>query len=214
MTYQRKNRGVCSLSTTVTLSEDGTIENVEVLGGCNGNLKGICSLLKGMKAQDAIGRMRGTPAVAGPPPVRTRSLRRWKRLWPSKAEHEADAPHFLYGKCRGIFDACRWKKTPLCMPPCRSGHTCTGKGEKTLLYRFKGFDKAARRVLNEAVSTAASFGHTAAGTEHCLLAIPAAKMKVRPRHFCCPERYTASVWRGLFAKKKGRTRRVTCGPAQ
>ena len=37
MTYQRKNRGVCSLSTTVTLSEDGTIENVEVLGGCNGN---------------------------------------------------------------------------------------------------------------------------------------------------------------------------------
>ena len=36
MTYQRKNRGVCSLSTTVTLSEDGTIENVEVLGGCNG----------------------------------------------------------------------------------------------------------------------------------------------------------------------------------
>lgn len=50
MTYQRKNRGVCSLSTTVTLSEDGTIENVEVLGGCNGNLKGICSLLKGMKA--------------------------------------------------------------------------------------------------------------------------------------------------------------------
>ena len=40
-----------------------------------------------------------------------------------------------------------------------------------MLYRFKGFDKAARRVLNEAVSTAASFGHAAAGTEHCLLAI-------------------------------------------
>lgn len=29
MTYQRKNRGVCSLSTTVTLSEDGTIERDE-----------------------------------------------------------------------------------------------------------------------------------------------------------------------------------------
>ena len=63
MTYQRKNRGVCSLSTTVTLSEDGTIENVEVLGGCNGNLKGI---LKGMKAQDAIGRMRGTTCGSRP----------------------------------------------------------------------------------------------------------------------------------------------------
>lgn len=66
MTYQRKNRGVCSLSTTVTLSEDGTIENVEVLGGCNGNLKGICSLLKGMKAQDAIGRMLGTTCGSRP----------------------------------------------------------------------------------------------------------------------------------------------------
>ena len=67
MTYQRKNRGVCSLSTTVTLSEDGTIENVEVLGGCNGNLKGICSLLKGMKAQAAIGRMRGPTCGSRPP---------------------------------------------------------------------------------------------------------------------------------------------------
>lgn len=60
MTYQRKNRGVCSLSTTVTLAEDGTIENVEVLGGCNGNLKGICRLVKGMKAEDVIDRMEGT----------------------------------------------------------------------------------------------------------------------------------------------------------
>ena len=66
MTYQRKNRGVCSLSTTVTLAEDGTIENVEVLGGCNGNLKGICSLLAGMKAEDAIARMAGTTCGSKP----------------------------------------------------------------------------------------------------------------------------------------------------
>ena len=59
MTYQRKNRGVCSLSTTVTLAEDGTIENVEVLGGCNGNLQGISRLVVGMDAQEAIRRMRG-----------------------------------------------------------------------------------------------------------------------------------------------------------
>ena len=59
MTYQRKNRGVCSLSTTVTLAEDGTIENVEVLGGCNGNLKGISSLIVGMDAREAISRMEG-----------------------------------------------------------------------------------------------------------------------------------------------------------
>ena len=28
--------------------------------GCNGNLKGICRLVKGMKAEDVIDRMEGT----------------------------------------------------------------------------------------------------------------------------------------------------------
>ena len=60
MTYTRKNKGVCSLSTEVTLTDDGVIESVTVVGGCNGNLKGICQLLKGMKAEDAIERMKGT----------------------------------------------------------------------------------------------------------------------------------------------------------
>ena len=41
MTYTRKNKGVCSLSTEVTLTDDGVIESVTVVGGCNGNLKGI-----------------------------------------------------------------------------------------------------------------------------------------------------------------------------
>jgi len=38
---------------------NGIIENVAILGGCNGSLKGICALIKGMKAEDAIERMRG-----------------------------------------------------------------------------------------------------------------------------------------------------------
>ncbi len=59
MTYTRKNRGVCSSQTTVTLADDGTIQNVEVRGGCDGNLKGVCALLKGMDARDAIGRCKG-----------------------------------------------------------------------------------------------------------------------------------------------------------
>ncbi|HIX12085.1 MAG TPA: TIGR03905 family TSCPD domain-containing protein [Candidatus Anaerofilum faecale] len=59
MTYQHKNRGVCSISTTVTLNDDATIAEVSVLGGCNGNLKGIMSLLKGMNAEDAIARLEG-----------------------------------------------------------------------------------------------------------------------------------------------------------
>lgn len=59
MTYSRKNRGVCSSLTTVTLSDSGIIENIEVKGGCDGNLKGVCALLKGMDAHEAIRRCRG-----------------------------------------------------------------------------------------------------------------------------------------------------------
>lgn len=54
------NVGTCSRQTNIVLSDDHTIESVEVIGGCNGNLKGICQLLKGMKAEDAIERMKGT----------------------------------------------------------------------------------------------------------------------------------------------------------
>lgn len=58
MTHTRKNIGTCSVSTTVTI-ENGIIEDVKVINGCDGNLKGIMSLLKGMKAEDAIARMEG-----------------------------------------------------------------------------------------------------------------------------------------------------------
>ena len=52
------NVGTCSRQTNIVLNDDHTIESVEVIGGCNGNLKGISRLLKGMKAEDAIARMR------------------------------------------------------------------------------------------------------------------------------------------------------------
>ncbi len=58
MTYTRKNTGTCSTKTTVTI-EDGVVTDCQVVGGCNGNLKGICSLVRGMKAQDAVDRMLG-----------------------------------------------------------------------------------------------------------------------------------------------------------
>nr|WP_317400827.1 TIGR03905 family TSCPD domain-containing protein [uncultured Gemmiger sp.] len=67
MLYERKNKGTCSVLTRVDLADDHTIRKVEVLGGCNGNLKGICKLLEGMKAEDAIQRMRGT--TCGPRPT-------------------------------------------------------------------------------------------------------------------------------------------------
>lgn len=59
MTYTRRNKGTCSVATKVELAPDHTIQSVEVMGGCNGNLQGIGRLLQGMKAEDAIARMEG-----------------------------------------------------------------------------------------------------------------------------------------------------------
>ena len=58
MEYTRRNRGVCSASTKVVI-EDGIIKDVEMIGGCSGNIKGIMALVKGMKAEDAIERLSG-----------------------------------------------------------------------------------------------------------------------------------------------------------
>ena len=52
-------QGVCSMMIEIELDGD-TINEVVFTGGCNGNLKGICSLIKGMKAQDVIDRLEGT----------------------------------------------------------------------------------------------------------------------------------------------------------
>lgn len=51
-------RGVCSRQMTVE-AENGIITDVQVIGGCDGNLKGIMSLLKGMEIDQAIARMEG-----------------------------------------------------------------------------------------------------------------------------------------------------------
>ena len=54
-----KTKGTCSTMIDVEL-KDGVIDSVKFTGGCNGNLKGICQLLTGMKAEDAIARLDGT----------------------------------------------------------------------------------------------------------------------------------------------------------
>ena len=59
MQYVHKNVGVCSRETIIDIDENHIIQNVEVIGGCDGNLKGVASLLKGLKAEDAISRLQG-----------------------------------------------------------------------------------------------------------------------------------------------------------
>ena len=53
MTY--KTKGTCSTMIDIEMEPDQhTIKSVAFTGGCNGNLKGISSLVVGMKAEDAI----------------------------------------------------------------------------------------------------------------------------------------------------------------
>lgn len=56
MTYQTK--GTCSTSIDIEV-ENNTIKFVEFFGGCNGNLKGIASLVTGMNIDDAISKLKG-----------------------------------------------------------------------------------------------------------------------------------------------------------
>ena len=57
-TYTYYPKGTCSKQMEVDL-EDGVIKDVRVLGGCNGNLKGVAALCEGMKAEEIIKRIEG-----------------------------------------------------------------------------------------------------------------------------------------------------------
>ena len=51
-------KGVCSRQMNIEL-ENGIIKEVDIIGGCSGNLKGISVLVKGRKAEDIISTLRG-----------------------------------------------------------------------------------------------------------------------------------------------------------
>ena len=53
MKFTYKTNGVCSRSIDIEI-EDNTVVDVSFMGGCNGNLKGIAALVKGMNIDDVI----------------------------------------------------------------------------------------------------------------------------------------------------------------
>lgn len=59
MTYSFRPQGVCSREMRVEVDDQGVIQDLQVLGGCSGNLQGIAALC-GMAR-------RGHPAPAGHP---------------------------------------------------------------------------------------------------------------------------------------------------
>ena len=53
-----KTSGTCSSSIDFEI-EDNTIQSVVFTGGCNGNLQGTSSLVRGMNLDDAISKLKG-----------------------------------------------------------------------------------------------------------------------------------------------------------
>ena len=58
MQYEYKTKGTCS-SRILFDVEDGKVKNVQFIGGCNGNLKGIAALVDGMDLDEVIQKVQG-----------------------------------------------------------------------------------------------------------------------------------------------------------
>ena len=57
--YEYKTSGTCSQRILFDVVE-GKVRNVQFIGGCNGNLKGIGKLVEGMDIDEVIARLEGT----------------------------------------------------------------------------------------------------------------------------------------------------------
>ena len=56
--YEYKTSGTCSQRILFDI-EEGKVKNVQFIGGCNGNLKGIAALVEGMDVDTVIERVQG-----------------------------------------------------------------------------------------------------------------------------------------------------------
>lgn len=66
MIYEYSPSGVCSQKMVFDI-ENGVVKSLKVLGGCNGNLKGISSLVEGLAVDEIIERLDGI--TCGPRPT-------------------------------------------------------------------------------------------------------------------------------------------------
>ena len=58
-TVSIKPQNVCSREMILDIDDDGTIVSAKVIGGCMGNLQGICLLIEGLKSEEVIKRLSG-----------------------------------------------------------------------------------------------------------------------------------------------------------
>ena len=58
MQYEYKTKGTCSQRILFEIN-NGKVENVQFIGGCNGNLQGISRLVEGMDVEAVIEKIEG-----------------------------------------------------------------------------------------------------------------------------------------------------------
>lgn len=58
MQFEYRTKGTCSQRIIFDI-EENMIKNVQFIGGCNGNLKGISSLVEGMNIDEVISKVEG-----------------------------------------------------------------------------------------------------------------------------------------------------------
>ena len=62
--FSYKTRGTCSSQILIDVEGD-TIKEVKFIGGCTGNTQGVASLVKGMKVDEVIARLKGIQCRGG-----------------------------------------------------------------------------------------------------------------------------------------------------
>ena len=58
MIFQYVPKGICAQRIILDI-EDGVIRDLNIVGGCDGNHKGLTALVKGMKVEDVKEKLRG-----------------------------------------------------------------------------------------------------------------------------------------------------------
>ncbi len=64
--YSYITQGTCSRQIDIDVDDNDCVQNVSFMGGCHGNLQGICALIRGMKAEDVKARLQGIRCGAKP----------------------------------------------------------------------------------------------------------------------------------------------------
>ena len=59
MKYTYYPQGTCSSQIDFDIDEQGIVQDVQFTGGCHGNMQGISTLVRGMRADEVISKLQG-----------------------------------------------------------------------------------------------------------------------------------------------------------